>query len=175
MDLFGFVAQIITGTATFIVAVVLVFQLRKQNEQLNLQRRDFTQQIKNQLMDTRTNFILEINSNNSLKTILRIGRNDYSKLEKNDKPLFHQMLITTLELLLLKNIYADETGFEKTLHLKELLRSSPGMREAYRDSTIRQQMDKESVLILDEIVREIDEEIGLDGYMQMESTYPYKK
>ena len=175
MDLLGFVAQIITGTATFIVAVVLVFQLRKQNEQLNLQRRDFTQQIKNQLMDTRTNFILEINSNNSLKTILRIGRNDYSKLEKNDKPLFHQMLITTLELLLLKNIYADETGFEKTLHLKELLRSSPGMREAYRDSTIRQQMDKESVLILDEIVREIDEEIGLDGYMQMESTYPYKK
>ncbi|MCH2305072.1 MAG: hypothetical protein MK330_05930 [SAR202 cluster bacterium] len=175
MDLFGFVAQIITGTATFIVAVVLVFQLRKQNEQLNLQRRDFTQQIKNQLMDTRTNFILEINSNNSLKTILRTGRNDYSKLEKKDKPLFHQMLITTLELLLLKNIYADETGFEKTLHLKELLRSSPGMREAYRDSTIRQQMDKESVLILDEIVREIDEEIGLDGYMQMESTYPYKK
>jgi len=175
MDLFGFIAQIITGTATFIVAVVLVFQLRKQNEQLNLQRRDFTQQIKNQLMDTRTNFILEINSNNSLKTILRTGRNDYSKLEKKDKPLFHQMLITTLELLLLKNIYADETGFEKTLHLKELLRSSPGMREAYRDSTIRQQMDKESVLILDEIVREIDEEIGLDGYMQMESTYPYKK
>ena len=50
MDLFGFVAQIITGTATFIVAVVLVFQLRKQNEQLNLQRRDFTQQIKNQLI-----------------------------------------------------------------------------------------------------------------------------
>ena len=80
MDLLGFVAQIITGTATFIVAVVLVFQLRKQNEQLNLQRRDFTQQIKNQLMDTRTNFILEINSNNSLKTILRTVRNEYSKL-----------------------------------------------------------------------------------------------
>ena len=49
------------------------------------------------------------------------------------------------------------------------------MRQAYRGSTIRQQMDKQSVLILDEIVREIDEEIGLDGYVQMESTYPYKK
>ena len=106
--------------------------------------------------------------------IIKIQINN-QKLENTDKTYFHQMLITTLELLLLKNIYADETGFEKTLHLKELLRSSPGMREAYRDSTIRQQMDKESVLILDEIVREIDEEIGLDGYMQMESTYPYKK
>jgi len=175
MDLLGFTAQIITGTATLIVAVVLVFQLRKQNEQLNLQRRDFTQQIKNQLMDTRTNFILTINSNTSLKNIMTTGRNDYSKLQNGDKTFFHQMLITTLELLLLKNFYSDETGFEKSLHLKEMLRSSPGMRQAYRDSTIRQQMDKQSVLILDEIVREIDEEIGLDGYVQMESTYPYKK
>ena len=31
------IAQIITGIATLLVAFVLVFQLRKQNEQLSLQ------------------------------------------------------------------------------------------------------------------------------------------
>ena len=54
--------------------------------------------------------------------------------------------------------YSDETGYEKSLHLKEILASSPGIREAYRISTIRQQLDIESVKILDEIVRKIDEE-----------------
>ena len=34
------VAQIITGIATFIVAIVLVFQLTKQNQQLQMQHRD---------------------------------------------------------------------------------------------------------------------------------------
>ena len=34
------IAQIITGIATLTVATVLVFQLRKQNEQLSLQHRD---------------------------------------------------------------------------------------------------------------------------------------
>ncbi len=33
-------AQIITGIATLIVAMVLIFQLRKQNEQLGIQHRD---------------------------------------------------------------------------------------------------------------------------------------
>ncbi|MFL2648599.1 MAG: hypothetical protein ACJ0J2_01755 [Dehalococcoidia bacterium] len=34
------IAQIITGLATLIVALVLVFQLRKQNQQLELQHKD---------------------------------------------------------------------------------------------------------------------------------------
>ena len=75
----------------------------------------------------------------------------------------------------MKNFYSDETGYEKSLHLKEYLGSSPGIRKAYRDSTIRQQLDKESVDILDEIVKSIDEEVGLDGILETKSTYPYKK
>ena len=58
---------------------------------------------------------------------------------------------------------------------KELLASSPGIREAYRISTIRQQLDIESVKILDEIVRDIDEVYGLYGIHETQSTYPYKK
>ena len=34
------IAEIITGIATFTVAVVLVMQLRKQNQQLDIQNKD---------------------------------------------------------------------------------------------------------------------------------------
>ena len=34
------IAEIITGVATFTVAVVLVMQLRKQNQQLDIQNKD---------------------------------------------------------------------------------------------------------------------------------------
>ena len=43
------VAQIITGSATLIVALVLMYQLKQQNDQLKLQHKDFAQQIKNQI------------------------------------------------------------------------------------------------------------------------------
>ena len=44
-------AQIITGSATLIVAMVLVFQLKQQTNQLKLQHKDFAQQIKNQIAE----------------------------------------------------------------------------------------------------------------------------
>tara|TARA_B100000029_G_C17429799_1_gene907459 strand:- start:487 stop:642 length:156 start_codon:yes stop_codon:yes gene_type:complete len=40
------IAQIITGLATLIVALVLVFQLRKQNEQINIQNKQLELQHK---------------------------------------------------------------------------------------------------------------------------------
>ena len=53
MDLIA-TAQIITGSATLLVALVLMFQLKQQNDQLKLQHKDFAQQKKNQIGDRRT-------------------------------------------------------------------------------------------------------------------------
>ena len=39
-ELIGFIAQLVTGIATFLVALVLVFQLKKQNQQLKIQHQD---------------------------------------------------------------------------------------------------------------------------------------
>jgi len=39
-ELIGFIAQLVTGIATLLVALVLVFQLRKQNQQLKIQHQD---------------------------------------------------------------------------------------------------------------------------------------
>ena len=169
------IAQIRTGSATLIVALVLVFQLKQQNNQVKLQRMDFTQQIKNQIVERRTNTVLTQATNPDIFQFMQNGRYDYLSVNAEHKTFFHQMVITSLELLLMKNFYSDETGYEKSLHLKEYLGSSPGIRKAYRDSTIRQQLDKESVDILDEIVKSIDEEVGLDGILETKSTYPYKK
>ena len=170
------IAQLITGTATLIVALVLVFQLKQQNDQLKLQQKDFVQQIKTQIGERRTSGNYSLLANKELSEMIFNARYDYKILQdRHQKTIFHQWVITTLEFTLLKNLFSDETGYEKSLHLKEILASSPGIREAYRVSTIRQQLDKESVKILDEIVREIDEELGLYGLQETESTYPYKK
>ena len=168
-------AQIITGSATLIVAMVLVFQLKQQTNQLKLQHKDFAQQIKNQIDDRRTSGNYSLLANKEFSEMIFSARYDYKILkDRHQKTIFHQWVITTLEFTLLKNLFSDETGYEKSLHLKEILASSPGIREAYRVSTIRQQLDKESVKILDEIVRETDEELGLYGLQETESTYPYK-
>ena len=142
-------AQIITGSATLIVAMVLVFQLKQQTNQLKLQHKDFAQQIKNQIDDRRTSGNYSLLANKELSEMIFNARYDYKILQdRHQKTIFHQWVITTLEFTLLKNLFSDETGYEKSLHLKEILASSPGIREAYRVSTIRQQLDKESVKIL---------------------------
>ena len=170
------IAQIITGSATLIVALVLVFQLKQQTNQLKLQHKDFAQQVRNQIGERRTAATYSLLSNSKLSEMIFKARYDYKILkDRNQKSIFHQWVISTLELTLLKNLFSEETGYEKSLHLREILGSSPGIREAYRVSTIRQQLDTDSVKILDEIVRETDEELGLYGLQETESTYPYKK
>tara|TARA_A100001037_G_scaffold55863_1_gene48064 strand:+ start:165 stop:728 length:564 start_codon:yes stop_codon:yes gene_type:complete len=52
------IAQIITGLATLIVALVLVFQLRKQNEQINIQNK----QLELQHKDTERDFITQFDT-----------------------------------------------------------------------------------------------------------------
>ena len=175
MDLIA-TAQIITGSATLLVALVLLFQLKQQNDQLKLQHKDFAQQIKNQIGERRTSATFALLGNQKYRDMMFNARHDYKILkDRHERTIFHQWIISSLELTLMKNFYSDETGYEKSLHLKEILASSPGIREAYRISTIRQQLDVESVKILDEIVREIDKELGLYGLEETESTYPYEK
>ena len=84
------IAQIITGTATLIVAIVLLFQLRQQNLQLRLQHKDFAQQIKNQIGERRTSATLSLTS--SMRETLVKGRYDYSALKKDrGKNIFSSM------------------------------------------------------------------------------------
>ena len=104
-----------------------------------------------------------------------VSENGLALKKTEERTFFHQWVISTLEIMIMKNLYSEETGHQESQHLKEYLGSSPGVRHAYRNSTIRQQLDLDSVTIIDEIVREIDEEVGLDGILETESSYPYKK
>ena len=101
------IAQLITGTATLIVALVLVFQLKQQNDQLKLQQKDFVQQIKNQIGERRTSGNYSLLANKELSEMIFNARYDYKILQdRHQKTIFHQWVITTLEFTLLKNLFS---------------------------------------------------------------------
>ena len=105
------IAQIITGSATLIVALVLVFQLKQQTNQLKLQHKDFAQQVRNQIGERRTTATYSLLSNSQLSEMIFKARYDYKILkDRNQKSIFHQWVISTLELTLLKNLFSEETG-----------------------------------------------------------------
>ena len=98
------------------VCIVLLFQLRQQNLQLRLQHKDFAQQIKNQIGERRTSATLSLTS--SMRETLVKGRYDYSALKKTEeRTFFHQWVISTLEIMIMKNLYSEETGHQESLRL----------------------------------------------------------
>lgn len=76
-------AQIITGIATLIVAMVLVFQLRKQNEQLAIQHIDQLGNASNQFKSRFEDITKETVTNNDLAEIWIRGSKDWSNLKSD--------------------------------------------------------------------------------------------
>ena len=75
------IAQIITGSATLFVALVLMYQLKQQNDQLKLQHKDFAQQIKNQIGERRTSATFSLLSNPKYREMIFNARYDYKILK----------------------------------------------------------------------------------------------
>ena len=84
------IAQIITGLATLIVALVLVFQLRKQNQQLELQHKDADIQISmlsENILEKLYNFG---NYDDEFISVIYKGRlNNFEKLNDEEKWKFN--------------------------------------------------------------------------------------
>ena len=65
----GEIAEIITGVATFTVAVVLVLQLRKQNQQLDIQNKDNKREDAFRNVETHLNRMSSIYTNKEFRKI----------------------------------------------------------------------------------------------------------
>ena len=65
----GEIAEIITGVATFTVAVVLVMQLRKQNQQLDIQNKDNKREDTFRNVETHLNRMSSIYTNKEFRKI----------------------------------------------------------------------------------------------------------
>ncbi len=79
MDL-AIIAQIITGAATFIVAIVLVFQLTKQNQQLRIQHRDSVREANYQIASRFEDVTKETVTDASLTDIWLRGADNWNNL-----------------------------------------------------------------------------------------------
>ena len=79
MDL-AVIAQLITGGATFIVAVALVFQLRKQNQQLKIQHRDSVREASYQIASRFEDVTKETVQDESLTDIWLRGADNWNNL-----------------------------------------------------------------------------------------------
>ena len=75
------IAQIITGFATLSVAFVLVFQLRKQNEQLSLQHRDAERNLIISIREIASSRGSAMGSNPEWQEINYRGLHDFDALE----------------------------------------------------------------------------------------------
>ena len=78
-------AQKITGVATLIVALVLVFQLKKQNEQLSIQHKDSVSNSINQFRQRFENITKETVINKEFAEIWVRGSSDWNNLKSDDE------------------------------------------------------------------------------------------
>ena len=79
------VAQIITGLATLIVALVLVFQLKKQNQQLSIQHKDSVSNSINQFRQRFEDITKETVTNKEFAEIWVRGSLNWNNLKSDDE------------------------------------------------------------------------------------------
>ena len=110
------IAQIVTGIATLIVAVVLLFQLRKQNQQLDIQHKDTVGNVINQLNTRIENLDKLTISDPELNDLWIRGSRDWNNL-KNDNERFRFRNLMRLYFQMAK----DHFNLQKHIVLKNFL------------------------------------------------------
>lgn len=167
-------SQLISGIATLIIAIILVFQLRKQNDELAHQRDNFNKDLSIQIQERWDSLALSLATNREMLDIYMRGRQDYNSLsDPTEENIFHWVSTSAINLLLMKYTYGDIAGFDRKRHITELLGRSPGIRHAYKSKRLRHQFSQEYQTVLDALVKDIDDAVGPDGLYVTESEYPH--
>ena len=162
-------ASLVTGFATLSVAIFLAFQLK-------LQHRDSKKELELQLQerwDTGLKLIMDFNGSEGIDILTR-GRKNLNLLKtENEKAILHMLSATSINTLMLKYSYGEQSGYDQERHIKEFLARSPGIRALYRDGRLRATFRDDHQVVLDKIVKSIDDEVGHDGILNLSSGYPH--
>ena len=75
------IAQLVTGIATLVVAIVLLLQLRKQNHELDLQHQDSMREFNFQENQTMGDFFIEMMKDPVLAELYLRGSEDWNNLK----------------------------------------------------------------------------------------------
>ncbi|MQF83729.1 MAG: hypothetical protein FI736_02800 [SAR202 cluster bacterium] len=158
------IAQIITGFATLSVAFVLVFQLRKQNEQLSLQHRDAERNLIISIREIASSRGSAIASNPEWQEINYRGLHDFDALENQlERVQFYTSFTHQIHLHNLQTMYSDLLEIDAEKNLKNWFAVFPGTRKFYKESMIRYELPERFVKLCDDFIREIESEVGEKG------------
>ena len=149
MDL-AIVAQIITGVATFIVAIVLVFQLRKQNEQLRIQHRDSVREANYQIGSRFEDVTKETVLDESLTDIWLRGAEDWNNLKTDVER--YRFKNHYRQYMMIVHAWHDTADVEypdtlSMTHARNML-GRPGFAHCYKYYSKRMFMNKMDWMIL---------------------------
>ncbi|MAU24643.1 MAG: hypothetical protein CL706_04445 [Chloroflexi bacterium] len=151
------IAQIVTSTATLIVALVLVYQLRQQ-------RRDAERDVILSINSQRLALSTSLNSDKTLSELQYRGNHNFEDLKDQDeRTRYYRQFAAEMNLHNISILYSDLIQLDAKNYLKNQLGLFPGIRKMYRESMIRHQLPTNFVKICDEIVKEIELEVGEDG------------
>ena len=153
MDI-ALIAQLITGTATLIVALVLVYQLRQQHKDAE---RDVILSINSQ----RLNLASILVSDEKLSELQYRGNHNFDDLKnQSERTRFYRQFSAEMNLHNISILYSHLIQLDAKKYLRNQLGLFPGMRKMYQESMIRHQLPKDFVKICDEFIDEIEAEVG---------------
>ena len=158
------IAQIITGIATLLVAFVLVFQLRKQNEQLSLQHRDAERNLIVSIREIASSRGSAMGANPEWQEITYRGLHDFDSLKNQlERGKFYTAFTHQLHLHNLQTMYSDLLEIDAEKNLRNWFAVFPGTRKFYRESMIRNELPERFVKLCDALITEIESEVGEKG------------
>ena len=151
------IAQIITGIATFFVAIALVYQLRQQHK-------DAKRELVLAINEQRQNLAIALADNPKLSEINYRGGHDFNDLNnQEERTRFYRIFQAEMNLSNIAEQYTDLLQVDPDFALKVNLALFPGRRKFYRESMMRYTLPEEFVKKIDTFITEIEEKVGENG------------
>tara|TARA_B100000945_G_scaffold55130_1_gene40456 strand:- start:186 stop:734 length:549 start_codon:yes stop_codon:yes gene_type:complete len=130
------IAQLITGLATLVVAIVLLLQLRKQNHELDLQHQDSMREFNFQENQTLGDFFIEMMKDPVLAELYLRGSEDWNNLKgKIEKFRYRSLYNQQLNMLIFRWNNRDKLrNYEdsNSISAAKMLLSTPGQAVMYK-------------------------------------------
>ncbi|MDG2101442.1 MAG: hypothetical protein P8K05_03780 [Dehalococcoidia bacterium] len=152
-------AQIISAVATFIVAFVLLYELKQQHKDAE---RDLILSINQQRLD-----LISLLSDEKMSEIQYRGNHDFDDLkDQKERTRYYRQFSAEMYLHNISNQYSDLINIDAKRFLKNQLSLFPGMRKMYKESMIRHQLPNDFVNMTDKYIKDIELEVGEKGQIK---------
>tara|TARA_B100000427_G_scaffold313967_1_gene306744 strand:- start:230 stop:754 length:525 start_codon:yes stop_codon:yes gene_type:complete len=156
-ELIMYATQMLTGLATFIVALVLIYELKQQH-------RDAQRELVLAINEQRQSLAIALANNPELSEINFRGGHDFADLKnQEERTRFFRIFSTEMNLSNIAEQYSDLLHVDPDFSLKVNLALFPGRRKFYKESMMKYTLPEKFVKKIDEYISEIENNVGEDG------------